>query len=315
MMAEKCEMRMFGDQYGADRYGGQTSTLRARSAGFTLLEVILASALSLLLLAALYAALKLHLTYSQKAPERVRRSQQARAILARIARDVRAVVPPAPANPPGSGNTPSPSTTNPSATTTTTASTSSSETTSSDAYSDAYGVLGGTDWMQLYITTSRPNLDDAEQAVLAGSVAQASSLVRVTYALTVLNGSPDSQGRTQRLALARSEVASIGAERMDSSSDDADLHATTEYLGDGLAHVQFEYWDDTLVSWVESWGTDVPIAPPRAIKVILSLEPPEEFVRTQLGMGGSSTWEPYYELVIPISTWTSESATQETTGT
>jgi Tfp pilus assembly protein PilV len=300
------------------------AALLSRRRAFTLLEVILASGLSLVLLAALYAALKLHLTFAQKAPEQVRRSQQARAILMRIARDVRAVLTEAgdQTSQGNSGQTTTADTASSGSNTGTSSATSSSTTTTTsdpsmdttatdpDVYAAAFGMLGGSDWMQLYVAGNRPNLDDAELSALSGSVAQASNLVRVTYALTMLTGTADAQGRTERLALARSEVASIGAQRLDSSGDEADLRATTEYLCDDLAYVQFQYWDDTLATWVESWGVDVPVAPPRAIKVILSLQRPEEFSETQLGLGSGSTWDPYFELVIPIATWSPETSSE-----
>jgi hypothetical protein len=169
-------------------------------------------------------------------------------------------------------------------------------------------VLGGTDWLQLYVGRGSSNLDDMEQASWNGSVAQTSDVVRVAYALTLLTTRQDSKGRTQRLALTRSEVASIGAERLDTSADETDVQATTSYLGDDIAHIQFQYWDDYSAQWLDSWGVDVPIAAPRAIKVLVSLQDPDEYLETQLGLsGGQSTWEPSFQVVIPIATWVPDS--------
>jgi type II secretory pathway component PulJ len=306
----------------------QGHILPARRTAFTLLEVLLSISLSLVLLAALYTALKLHLTFAQRGPEQVRDSQRARAIVERIARDVRAVIPPAAqvqstttsSSASGSTGTSSGSTTNSAAgqtpTTGTTNSTSGATggtsstdgtTAATDPYVAAYGVLGGTDWLQLYIANYLPNLDDAELAASTGAVAQISNVVRVTYALTVLTTAADSKGRTQRLALFRSEVASVGAERLDSVSDDSDMRATTTYLADDMAYIQFQYWDDLTGTWLDSWGVDAPIAPPRAIKVLISLQKPDEYLESQLGMGGGSTWEPNFQLVIPIATWSPDS--------
>lgn len=301
--------------------GNCTSSQRAeRRAAFTLLEVLLAISLSLVLLAALYSALKMHLTFAQRGPEQVRKTQMARAIVERIARDVRAVIPPAaqtesPASAYGAstgssagstaGSTSSStSTTNSTADGMTGSTTGSSTAPVTDAYSTACGVLGGSDWLQLYIANYLPNLDDVELAASSGAVAQTSNVVRVTYALTLLTTQPDSKGRTQRLALARSEVASIAAERLDTAGDDSDMRATTAYLCDDLSVIQFQYWDDLTGMWLDSWGVDTPIAPPRAIKVFISLLQPDEYVESQLGLGGGlSTWEPNFQLVIPIATW------------
>jgi type II secretory pathway pseudopilin PulG len=315
--------------------------------GFTLLEVILAMGLSIVLLSALYAVLKLHLTYAQKAPAQVEKTLQARAIVDIIARDIRAVVPrnvvPKSSSSPSTTSTPSSTTTgatgstgaggtNGAGTTTPSSSTPSSSTPSSstpsttstpdtsssstpDAYTEAYGVIGGTDWLQLYVADAYSGLDDSEVAALSGSVAQSSNVVRVSYALTVLSTRQDSKGRTQRLALTRSEVAAVGAERLDSSSDDSDIRATTTYLSDDIAQVQFQYWDDTTYSWVDSWGVDTPIAPPRAIKILVSLQDPDEYLETQLGLsGGQSTWEPMFQLVVPITTWSPEDSSSSSEG-
>ena len=309
----------------ADRQGlpgnmshSRKSALMA-NAGFTLLEVILAMSLSIVLLAALYAALKLHLTFAQRGPEQVRKVQLARAVVERIARDVRAVVPQAAKESSTSASSTSSSNTTTGATPTgSTGSTSSSSTSTTsgstsepDPYRDAFGVLGGTDWLQLYVADYHPNLDDTELAAAGGSVAQALNVVRVTYTLSYISTSRDAQGRTQRMALARSEVAAIGAQRLDSASDDSDYRATTEFLCDDIGQVQFQYWDDTTQTWLDYWGSDTPIAPPRAIKVFVSLLAPDEYLKSQLGLsGGLSTWQPNFQLVIPIATWTSDSSAE-----
>ncbi len=304
---------------------------RRNCCGFTLLEVLLAMSLSMMLLAALYTAIQLHLKFAQRGPEQVRRMQLARAIVARIARDVRAIVPySAPpdqssssttADSAATGATTSTTTSTGSATTGGTGSTTATTETDASLTSDQtiFGVLGGTDWLQFYIGESLPNLDDTELAMSSGSVAQVSNIQRITYALTVLNTQQDAQGRIQRLALVRSQVAAVGAERLDSGGDDADFRATTEYLCDNLAMVQFQYWDDYSGTWLDSWGVDIPIAPPRAIKVFISLLTPDEYLESELGLAGSqSTWQPNYQLIIPVPAWSPDVETgsmgSETTG-
>jgi type II secretory pathway component PulJ len=304
-----------------------------RRRGFTLLEVILATSLAIVLLAALYAALKLHLTFAQRGPEQVARAQKARAIVELIATDVRSLVqpPPAPKSESASGATASSessqgssggstggtsggtaggtsqgdnSNASASGDSTSSSATSAESTIPSSAYSTAYGVLGGTDWLQMYVSQERSDLDDAESSALSGSVTRVTNIVRVTYSATIVTTRPDARGRTQRLGLTRSVVAAAGAERFDTASDDSDLRATTDYLGDDIALVQFQYWDDATATWLDSWGVDTPIAPPRAIRVTISLVPPDEYAETQLGLaGGMSTWQPTYSIVIPITTW------------
>ena len=169
-------------------------------------------------------------------------------------------------------------------------------------------MLGGTDWLQLYVADYKPNQDDAELSALGGAVARAANVVRVSYAATYLITRADAKGRTQRLSLARTEVAAVAAEHFDAGSDDSDFRAATDFFGDDLALVQFQYWDDLTATWLDSWGVDTPIAPPRAIKITISLQPPDEFIETQLGLsGGQSTWQPTYTMVVPIASWVPDS--------
>lgn len=267
------------------------SGAKPQRAGFTLLEVILASVLSLVLLAALYTTLRLHLTMAQRGPEAVQRSQLGRAVLNRVARDIRAIVPPTE--------------------TSGTQTTGSSEPLSGDPAADlaaeelgtiTAGMLGGPDWLMLYITQPLPNLDDAEFASLSGQVAQASNIVRVSYTLTAVATQPDQQGRTIRLGVARSEVASVVADLFDAGSDDSDYRAATQFLSDDVALMQFQYWDDTLGDWIDSWGFDVPIAPPRAIRITLSLQDSQgaSALATGAFLAPESTWEPYYSMVVAV---------------
>src|SRR5262245_22495134 len=103
-----CGLRVDRERAYGDRRAARQSAIRnpqsAVGRAFTLLEVILAMSLSIVLLAALYTVLKLHLTYAQKAPQLVERSLKARAIVDRIGRDIRAVVAPSPAPQGSSGS-------------------------------------------------------------------------------------------------------------------------------------------------------------------------------------------------------------------
>jgi hypothetical protein len=271
--------------------------------GYTLLEVILSLWLTLMLMAALYAALKLHLKMAQEGPEAVRRAQLARAVLTRIARDLRAAVPELPTTESSGASTGSSSSSAGSASAS--GSTSSGDISSeTGSYASAFGLLGGSDWLEVYVIEQGADLDDAEELASAGLAAQASNVFRVSYNLIELAMRPDSTGRTVRLALARTQVPAAAAEEFDATSDEADFRAATDVLASDVGHVQFQYWDDTTGEWLDSWGTDLPTAPPRAVRVFISLQRPDEFLGEQLGLsGGQSTWSPNFELVVPIPTW------------
>jgi hypothetical protein len=275
----------------------------------------LAISLSVVLIAALYSALRLHLTFAQRGPEQARKALLARAILDRIARDIRAVVPDAPVV--GESNsTPSSSASSATGASTTSGSTAASSTDTAtepetDVYSEAFGILGGSDWIDVYAVSDRANLDDAELAASSGAVSQASNVVRISYTLEQLTTLPDSRGRTERYALARSEVASIAAEQFDLSSSDADMRAASTYLTDQIDSIEFQYWDDATATWLDSWGYDTPIAPPRAIRVRISLLEPEEYAEASM-LGGTSSWQPTYDLVVAIPTWEPEESSSST---
>ena len=287
--------------------GNRQSAIGNRTA-FTLLEIILTLSLTLLLMAALYAALKLHLTMAHEGPRTVQRAQLARALLERIARDLRAAIP---QPPPAESSTSSTATSTAAAATGAAAagsgSTSASATNATaetDPYTAAFGILGGTDWIEIYVAQPRPDLDDAETLSLSGSVAQASNVVRVRYALTSLPTQPDEKGQTMRYVIARTAVPAVAAEQFDASSDESDFRAASDILCDDAGHLEFQYWDDTTGAWVESWGTTAALPPPRAVKVIISLLRPDEYLNDQMGLsGGQSTWRPNYQIVVPIATW------------
>jgi hypothetical protein len=241
----------------------------------------------------------------------------ARALLERIARDVRAAIPQPP--PVESSTSSTASSTGAAATGTAAGSASTSSTTNApdaaDPYAGAFGILGGTDWIEIYVAQPRPDLDDAESLSLSGSVAQASNVVRVSYTLTSIPTQPDPKGQTIRYAISRTAVPAIAAEQFDASSDEADFRAASDILCDDAGHLEFQYWDDTTGAWIDSWGTATPLAPPRAVKVIISLLRPEEYLNEQMGLsGGQSTWLPNYQLVIPVPTWEPEEATEAGTG-
>ena len=63
-----------------------------RRGGFTLLEVLLAVGISMLAMAAVYAAMGIHLRFIEAGDNDVERAQLARAVLGRIAEDLRATV-------------------------------------------------------------------------------------------------------------------------------------------------------------------------------------------------------------------------------
>jgi prepilin-type N-terminal cleavage/methylation domain-containing protein len=256
--------------------------------GFTLLEVLLAMAIGLLLLAALYVAIDLQLKFAETGRDVVQQSVLARSLLARIHNDVAASL-----GPPDMGRLLSSSsssssqsgqgsqttqgqagqTSQPSQTTPTTSAVPSATFT--------LAVQGDAERLTLFVTRlpQSPRLQN-----LSGSNSEEpiSDMRRITYWLA--------GGGAEPMGLARQEITLV-------TSDDAT--AAPEEVGDEASFViaeevkslSFSYFDGQ--NWVESWeGTAVPapmgaasptggsannglpVGPPLAVAVTLGLAKP-----------------------------------------
>ncbi len=258
-------------------------------AGLTLLEILLAVALSLFVMAAVYTALLLHLRTAQWGPDQVQSVQSVRALIDQMTRDLRATVLPA------------------SVQLGVESSDAESEQTAleeTDPYRSFPGGLWGTsDWLELIISVRRPQGDDAEVASLTNvAPIAAASLRRVTYAVT---GTADeaAESGAGRLRLTRTEVPLEFASIIDEGTDSVAYKAASEVLADQLSYVQFQYWDDSIGSWTDSWGSDGPIAPPRAVKLIISRAAVNAGTGIATIDSKRALWKPYIERVIAIATY------------
>jgi hypothetical protein len=245
-------------------------------------------------MAAVYTALLLHLRTAQWGPDQVQSVQSVRALVDRLTRDLRATVLPASVQ---VGGLPSE------------ADAEETELEDTDPYRSFPGGLWGTsDWLELIVSVRRPNVDDLEVAALTESVpVAAASLRRITYMVT---GDRERAAETGSglLRLIRTEVPVEFASLIDQGADAVGYKAASEVLADRLSYVEFQYWDDSIQGWTDTWGTDGPIAPPRAVKVIVSRAP------VQAGTGATaidakrSLWKPYIERVIAIPIFDAELA-------
>jgi len=272
------------------------------AAGLTLLEVLLALALSLFLMAAVYTALLLHLRTAQWGPDQVQSVQSVRAAVDRMTRDLRAVVLPASVQVGAAASEQD--------------SEQSGETEAveeTDPYRSFPGGLWGTsDWLEVIISVRRPNLDDLEAASLTNLAPIAAAAVRrVTYTVTG-NTEQAAESTTGLLRLIRTEVPIEFVSLIDEGTDSVAYKAASEVLADKLSYVEFQYWDDSTESWTDTWGSDGPIAPPRAVKIIIS----RGAVNTGTGIATidskRSLWRPYIERVIAIPIYDAELAAAAT---
>jgi prepilin-type N-terminal cleavage/methylation domain-containing protein len=234
-----------------------------RRQAFTLLEVLLSSAIAVLLMAALYAAMDVQLRHAQAARDVVEQGTLARNLLARMSRDIAPTLGPSLPSPSGGTGTPASGTT-----TDTTASPSPSSTAPPSLVGPItvnVGVQG--DATRLTVSVSRLPLDLASAT---GDLPVSSDLRRITYWLV--------EGGDVPLGLARQEVMLV-------TSDEAT--ALPPDIPDEAAHVEaeevkslaFSYWDGT--QWLESWDSSAvgedgqsPMGPPQLIAITLGITSP-----------------------------------------
>jgi hypothetical protein len=241
------------------------------------LEVSLATAIGVVLLGALYVAVDLQLRHAQIAREMVEESTLARAILARIAGDIKQNIGPMrPATATGSGGGQSGAATastssgaGASATPATGSSGGSTSTpaTATNAIIFNVGVQG--DSSHLVLSTARvvrdlPPPGDTSQIA-------SSDLHRIAY---WLQGSADSSAGLARaeIDVATSDSANVSPANL---PDDASYIIASEVAG-----MTLRYFDGT--DWQDSWdGTTLgpdgqtPIGPPVAIEITLTISGPD----------------------------------------
>jgi prepilin-type N-terminal cleavage/methylation domain-containing protein len=302
-----------GGPDGGDKPRRSLADRRRRA--FTLLEVLLAAAIGVLLLAALYVAVDIQFRQTQTGRDIVEQGTLARGLINRIVADIApGLGPPNPSryqqsSSQGSGGgSPSggsssagggaSSSGSPAGSQGTSGSGSSGSSSGSSSNSNTSGnytftVQGDSSTLTLYISrVPREVLVPPQQAAAATDLPITSDLRRITYWLSGSSG------------LARQELQLV-------TSDDA---ATTppddpQYvIAPEVTGLTFSYWDGS--TWQDSWdgtttGSDgvTPIGPPMAIAVTIELLPP--------GAGPGAKAKTYRQ-VIPIIT--ANGATQQNTG-
>lgn len=252
--------------------------------GFTLLEVLLASAIALLLLAALYASFDVVVAQSDAGREEVDKNDLARAVVARVTIDIQGAVGPLPPKSGGSSQAAiaaaasteqADTTADPAAAATPTTSETGESTESSGATVASTGgdipfgagLIGNASTMTLFVSRIPQGMINAE--LLADATQQHADLRRISY----YRGSNGGLCRQERPWVTADGVwNSADADRSDEGGD---------LVAEEITEVQFQYFDGPSGAWVDSWdGTQLAtdgkslIGPPRAVKMILTIERP-----------------------------------------
>jgi prepilin-type N-terminal cleavage/methylation domain-containing protein len=248
--------------------------------GFTLLEVVIALALCLVLLSAVYGALELYARYSTVGREQIERSQVARAVLRRMTSDVQSIVfqvPEATSEEDAAAAEEGMSAAGES----TSGSQSGSGTTDSGEESivveeteDAYtgtsvGLIGDLRTLMLHISRPVRNVTylpiaDAERVTM-----RTSDQISVSYFLAESGGAglSDAVSQLTGTGLARLDGDRFAIEHADVQQETDVLAAEAKIVAPEVIDLQFRYWDGTL--WLETWDSVALGALPQAIEVTL----------------------------------------------
>jgi prepilin-type N-terminal cleavage/methylation domain-containing protein len=272
--------------------GGREQRSRA---GYTLLEVLLASVLAVILLAALYATLDVTLLQMDIGRELVAGNNLNRAVVNRMGADLSGVLGPLPPKSGGGTSSTSPSTSTPSATTPESGGSSAPTTgtgTGTSTTDPTSGIEGDTTSPDAQAVFAA---DVPVQAGLIGTEQQFTvfmsrvpeSLVNPEVAVDPTLILPGDQRRiTYYLAsdgsgLCRQVRPWVTADGVRNSTDPDYSTEAIDLIAPEVKDVTFEYLDATTGEYLTSWdgstpGADgvTPTGPPRAIRVTFVLESP-----------------------------------------
>lgn len=252
-------------------------------AGFTLLEVLVALALSTVLMVAVYAALDLYWQYSIAGRDEVARMQVARALFNRIELDLRCVLYRAEA----------------AATSTAAADTESTDITiqvsdpTESAMASDSGLFGDAGTLMFHISQPSRTLDYAPFGSQPGS--RTSDLQTVSW-FVARKGAGGLQGAVaeREEGLTRSAGDRLSTEMADDSGNMSLLVGQAKVLAPEVSGVQFEYFDGA--AWQSTWDSTQSAGLPRAVRVILqfSASPDGTVIRHKLEAKN-------YSITIPLA--------------
>ena len=281
---------------------------------FTLFEVILAVALSTVLIFSLYAALDINYKLGAAGKEDTKRQQIARSVMNMIAKDVRCVtftVDEEEAAAATSGDVIGEADTGD----TTDGDTTDGDTTAEveeeteivlgdpeDSYfSESVGVFGNATTLVMHISKplKKKNITVIDEET---TLTSSGDLLSVSYYLA---GS--GEGALQQVVAAKSESAR-GLVRMegdrasiayaDESGDLELLSEQTKMLAPEIAEIEFRYFDG--IDWVDAWDSSEYGYLPAAIEIVIEFEEPE-YKADSILQTTTSELTHTYRLVVPLA--------------
>lgn len=246
-------------------------TRRTNRSGFTLLEVLLASAIAILLLAALYVAFDVVLRQADGGREAVARGDLTRAVVNRMTIDLSCCIGPMPPksgggipddSAPTTGNTASSEATAVGTATGTTDLAASETVTAADLPFQG-GLFGSEKQVTLFVSRVPPALAHPEtaDAALVGTIDTRPDLRRVTYYMSAKG-------------LCRQERPWVTADGIRNSADPDRADEDGDLISEEVTDVTFSYFGSS--GWQSTWtGSDTAsdggsvAGPPRAIMITM----------------------------------------------
>ncbi|MCS6865929.1 MAG: prepilin-type N-terminal cleavage/methylation domain-containing protein [Gemmataceae bacterium] len=277
---------------------------RFRHRGFTLLEILLASVLAVMVLAAVYMLLQVTVQQTQISRDAIEVEDLTRGVVNRLAIDLSGTLTPLPpksgGNSAGSSGTSSASSGSTGSTTTATSGSGSSTSGTTSGSSTGSASSSGTSTGSSSETTSSdPSATDNSTALAADYLFQG-GVVGGPTKLAIFTGKvPEALGRygepspqvrpdqrqiiywlgSDGRGLYRRERPWVTADGVRNAIEDDETASDAALLAEEVVGLMLEYFDGT--SWMSEWdgtqpGPDgaTPIGPPRAIRITLMLEIP-----------------------------------------
>jgi len=271
---------------------------------FTLLEVLLALTLSVVLLAGIFAALDQSWKLTVTGRQEMERSQLARALLRKMALDIRAIafVPPlvtdSDAASGTSGNTSTTSSSSSSGSSSSgsssTSSTSGTSTTEETPSAKSIGVRGNAQRIEMHLTRARRDLEFSANVDGNKVHTHTSDLRVVTYQLAATGSTTTSSG------LIRTEGDRMATQLVEEKGGSATSLSGAQALAPEVSSLQFRYFDGK--AWYPAWDSEEAGRLPRAIEITLAFAPPKVQLGAALNVAVSASANQFRTVVmIPIA--------------
>jgi type II secretory pathway component PulJ len=286
---------------------------------FTLLEVVLALSLAVILLGAIFTAMDQSWKMTSRGREEMERSQLARALMRKIAIDIRSIayVPPpvtdsdstsgsssTTSSSGSSGSTTAASAASTASSSSSSGSTSSTTGTSSTTDSDepsarSIGIRGNTQRIEMHISRARRDLEFSANLDGAKMHSHTSDLRVVTYQLA-MPGVSIMPGGAMMQGLIRTEGDRMATQLVEEKGAAPTSLSLPQALAPEVATVQFRFFDG--VTWFTVWDSEEAGRLPRAVEVIITFAPSQAKTGPALRVNVSQSTNTFRTVVlIPIS--------------